>query len=298
MNNNSNIKSSLLITSPILLYFLLSLVANIGTAFLYPYKFDLDFLKFFLVVYPVCNLVVYTFLRLSTSPNTILKTSLGLLYSLITSYLVVFKLAIGSYYYSYPGGGGLEFLAVIFSWPLLFIVSIPCLLLVLKNTKSILIYLSLIPFVAGFIVLGLLTFTGRQIFASTYKSRNGQLKTQVSFIPKSITYLGNINDQNCNCTRPQFTSEVDVTSRINFPIVISGSLTQDQSGCKINGDFQPLIAQGTHSLSITCFINTPAISPTTINNLSLKIRLQEKDNQEVTLDTTYPFSSFPTRLGY
>lgn len=229
-----------------------------------------------------------------------IKIGLGFIYSLVTTYFVIYKLIIEDFYQVKPGGGDWEYLAIILGWPIYTIVSSPLLVVFYKKFKTtqnsrlkFLCLLTISPTLIGLTLLLFVTLTGRFMYQPIYEQKKLQIQKNVVVKPLTIVDQGFIYDPQCKCTRKRVAISFDITNDVNFPIYLEVNPSY-VGECQFNLNLIHYLRKGSESLQFQCFFDNN-VYPTMGNlpqDITYKLSFEEDKNAGVHIDKTYPESDF------
>ena len=223
----------------------------------------------------------------------------GFFYSFITTGLILTYLVFIPYYHVKLGGGDWGYLNVIFGWIALTIVSVPLFIYTISDIKkqltnndkrSLRISLAIIsPTIFGYLLLIILTITGRMMFQPIYAKKKSILESAIIATPISGTLENPEFDPQCRCVRRKIKGTIELHTTAGFPVVAHLESSIPQSVCMIGTELSHEIQSLNETLHYTCFINDFARTENSMDTYSIIMEFQEKNNDAVTV--TKSFSS-------
>lgn len=231
--------------------------------------------------------------------STNAKIAIGVIYSLIASCLVMVLVVMRPYYYASLVGGDFGFLSVLMGWAFLPVAFVPALIIYKLTSKhpegakkKRARKLLLLPFVVGFIILILLTFTRRLLFQPIYKYKEHSIQRNVQLRPNYIQYKGYVYEENCRCTRPRVEGGIEIDNEVGFPLTLQIYPNYSGGGCSVSGLFTYRLDKGKQNILFSCFFNENGNVKFNFDSLNYTFSITEEGNEKVQVDKIFSNNAF------
>ena len=271
-------------------------------------QIDLGFVFFEVTLFILSLIILTSAINISKAQGIETKLIYGFIYSLVTTYFVIYKFVFEGFYGTPDMLPDWGYLAIYLGWPMYIIVSIPVIIIFNRNfsklqdtLSNLYFFIMILPTLFVFILLAYLSFTGRSIYKPLYEQKKLQIQNNLSIEPRQIEYQKPSINSQFNPARHVIKGIIKISNKVNLPIIIKIKPNDDKWFCEIEGNlYYYTLKKGTELKNYYCYLNiNENYDIANLSKLSFTFLLTESGNPGgVKKEKTYTIGDFNNKIGF